>query len=76
MINARRWISEAVARREFSIPTEDYPPPAELDGEPVDARAMMYAVIVELGNGSPFTLPDEVSATDIHRCLEVVRELL
>ncbi len=75
ILNGRLWISEAVASRGFSVPYSDEPPAAELDGEPIDVRALIYAVMVELGNGSPFTLPDDISQDDYARAVLVVREV-
>lgn len=73
-INARRFIYEAVAHRGFQL-ANDGLPEAELDGEPIDFEAVIYATLVRLGDGSPFALPDSVSSEDYDRAWAVVDEV-
>jgi hypothetical protein len=76
VIDVRRWVEEAVAAGRFELPITAYPPPGELDGEPFDFRAAVYAVLVALGNGNPIELPPDIDAEHFKRALALVASYL
>jgi hypothetical protein len=74
-VNGRRFLSESIAAGQFAVSTTEELPAAELDGEPVSFIALLYALIVALGNGSTIRLPRYVPVDDYQRARAVLREL-
>jgi hypothetical protein len=70
-IDAQAFITAAVDDRSFTVPTTSELPAAELDGQPFDFLAMLYALLHEPTGP---TLPPEVSMDDYERARELVRE--
>jgi hypothetical protein len=77
-IDARAWLADAAANRSFTVPLSAEPPPAQLDGEEIDVRSMLYAAVVVLApTPDPlFELPRDVSYNDYQRCCRVVEGLI
>lgn len=77
-INGRLWLSEAIANRRFSVPMTPEPPPAELDGRPIDFRALLCVALYTTGSAKaalaidPY---DDVPDEDWNRAAALGEEL-